>query len=374
VAGRVSIFGNNITLGDIILARIDLKNLDVTLLDGLAGTCAANKKTNEKQTITVTDATGGTFTVSYDSVESGNLPYNLTPAQLQAALEGLISVGEGNMSVTGTAGVSYVCEFIGTLAQTSLALMVIDDTLVTGGAGVEVTIAETVDGGTGSAPVATDTSLSVTTVVTNEDITTVIPVGARFTIAGEAAATVHVVTARTPSTFPATAATTAITFSPALGAPTTSYSTGAVLTFAPQEVEVKIGEGDLKYSEADQYKYDLDRGLLDTVRKGDDVPMDVSLNCTFDQVKSGTGEVITPIEAFKGTGNASEWVSSSADPCEPYCIDIRVDDVRPCGATNSRTYLFPDFRSEKRDYDFKNAAIAVSGKCNALEPTITVNE
>lgn len=334
----------------------------------------ANKRTDEKQTITVTDASGGTFTVTYDSEESANLPWNLTPAQLQSALEGLTTIGEGNVTVTGTAGVSYVVTFIGDLGETSLDLMVIDDTLTTGGEDVAVTVAETVDGGTGTAPVATDTTLSVTSVVTNEDLTTVIPVGARFTIAGEAVATVHVVTGRTPSTFPATAATTAIVFSPALGAATTSYATGAVLTFAPQEVEVKVGEGDLKWTEADQYTYDLDRGLLDTVRKGDDQPMDLSLNFTFDQIKSGTGEVITPIEALKGNGNASEWVTSSADPCEPYSVDLLVEDVRPCGSTNSRDYLFPDFRSEKRDYDIKNAAIAVSGKCNALEPTITVNE
>jgi hypothetical protein len=354
------------------MARIDLKNLTILLKDGLSGTCVSAKKTNEKQTITVTDASGGTFTVAYSTATSGALPYNLTPAQLQSALEGLTTIGEGNISVTGTAGVTYLCEFIGTLGETSLALMVIDDTLVTGGAGVEVTIAQTLDGGTGTAPVQGNTSLTIATVVTNEDLTTVVPVGARFTIAGETIATVHVVTARTPSTFPAVAATTAITFTPALGAG--SYATGAVITFAAQEVEVSIGEGDLKYTEADQYKYDLDRGLLDTVRKGDDVPMDVSLNFTFDQVKSGTGEVITPIEALKGNGNASEWVSSSSDSCEPYCVDMLVEDVRPCGAANSRDYLFPDFRSEKRDYDFKNAAIAVSGKCNVLEPTITVNE
>ena len=161
-----------------------------------------------------------------------------------------------------------------------------------------------------------------------------------------------------------------ITFTPALGAGT--YADGGVLTFQSQEIEIKIGEGDLKYTEADEYKYDKDRGLLDTVRKGDDVPMEVSMNFTFEQVKSGTGEVITPIEAVKGIGAASEWVSSSSDPCEPYAVDVVVVDARPCGSAQSRTYTFPDFRSEKRDYDIKNANIAVSGKCNATEPIITV--
>jgi hypothetical protein len=350
------------------MARIDLRNCTILLRDGLAGTAASAKKTNEKQTITVTDATSGTFTVTYATKETGVLPWNLTPAQLQSALEGLTSIGENNVSVTGTAGVSYVVEFIGTLGETSLALMTIDDTLVTGGAGVEVTIAETVDGGTGSAPAQTNTSLSIGTVALNSIDPDLVPVGARFTIAGEAVATTkHVVTARTPAS---TSPTTSITFTPALGAPATSYSTGAVLTFEANEVEITIGDGDLKYTEADQFKYDLDRGELDTVRRGDDQPMEVTTNFTFDQVKSGTGEAITPIEALKGTGAASEWVTSSSDLCEPYAVDVVVNDVRPCGSAASSTYTFPDFRSEKRDYDIKNATIAVSGKCNALEPII----
>ncbi len=348
------------------MARIDLRNCTVSLRDGLAGTALSAKKTNEKQTITVTDATGGTFTVTYATVESGNLPWNLTPAQLQSALEGLTSIGENNISVTGTAGVSYVCEFIGSLGETSLDLMVIDDTNITPSPAGQVTIAQTVDGGTGTGPAQGNTSLSVGTVSLNGLDGDLIPVGCRFTIAGETAATTeHVVTARTPTS---TSPTTSITFTPALGAG--SYSTGAVLTFLPNEVEITIGDGDLKYTEADQFKYDLDRGELDTVRRGDDQPMEVTTNFTFDQVKSSSGEAITPIEALKGTGAAAEWVTSSSDLCEPYAVDLVVEDVRPCGGTSSATYTFPDFRSEKRDYDIKNATIAVSGKCNALEPTI----
>jgi len=216
-------------------------------------------------------------------------------------------------------------------------------------------------------PAESDTSFAIDTIVLNTLDTDLVPVGARFTIAGETASgTVHTVTARTPTD---TSPTTEITFTPALGPGT--YADGAVLTFQSQQVEITIGEGDLKYTEADQYKYDLDRGELDTVRRGDDQPMEVTTNFTFDQVKSGTGETITPIEALKGVGAASEWVSSSADLCEPYAVDVVVEDVRPCGGAQSATYIFPDFRSEKRDYDIKNANIAVSGKCNALEPIIT---
>ncbi len=346
--------------------RIDLRYCTIYIKDGLSGTAVSNKKTDEVQTITVTDATGGTFTVTYDSEETAPLAYNITPAQLQSALEALTTIGEGNVSVTGVAGTSYVVTFIGALAGTSLDLMVIDDTLTTGGAGVEVTVAETADGGAGDAPAEDDTTLDLSSVVLNSTDTDLVPVGARFTIAGETVSTtVHVVTARTPE---ATSPTTQITFTPALGAGT--YEAGAVVTFLPQQVEITVGDGDMKWTEAKEYKYELDRGTLDTVREGDDQPMEVSSNFVFDTVKSGTGETITPVEAIKGTGNASEWVSTSATACEPYCCDVEVVDDRPCGGQYTTTYTFPDFRWEKLDYSAKDGTIAVSGKCNATEPTV----
>lgn len=45
--------------------------------------------------------TGGTFTLTQGTATSA-LPYNATPAQVQTALEGLASVGAGNVTVTGT--------------------------------------------------------------------------------------------------------------------------------------------------------------------------------------------------------------------------------------------------------------------------------
>ncbi len=216
-----------------------------------------------------------------------------------------------------------------------------------------------------AAPVANDTTLTVESVAVNTINPNAVPVGARFTIAGETVPTVHVVTSRTPATG---GPTTAVTFAPALGAGT--YAAKAAITFAPQELAVKIGDGDLKYSESSQYHYDLDRGLLDSVRDGDEVPMDVNLNFTWTSTISGTGESITPMEAIKQNGNASEWVSTGGD-CEPYAVDLVVVHTPTCGTAQSEKYVFPQFRSEKRGPDFKSSAISIDGKCNATEPIIT---
>lgn len=217
-----------------------------------------------------------------------------------------------------------------------------------------------------TAPMANDTSLAIDTVALNTIVANQVPVGARFTVAGETLATqVHTVTARTPSSGP----TTSITYTPALGAGT--YADDGVVTFEPQLISIKLGEGDVKWTEKNEFTYDLDRGNLDGVRKANEVPMDVSFNFIFDHVASASGEPITPMEAIKGVGAAAEWVTSATDKCEPYAVDIIVIDNPPCAPANRETILFPDFRSESREASFKDASISISGRCNAQEPVIT---
>lgn len=215
-------------------------------------------------------------------------------------------------------------------------------------------------------PMAADLTLTINTVSLNTDITTKVPIGARFTIAGETAnTTVHVVSSRMNTGNN----TTSITFAPALSAGT--YTNTALLTFAPQELAIKIGEGELKYTESTDYKYDLDRGNLDTVREGDEVPMDVSLAFTYEHITTGTNEFVSPMDALKRRGSAAEWVSSASDQCEPYAVDVEVTHSAPCGTSQDETTLFPDFRSDKREVSFKDALITITGRCNATEPTVS---
>lgn len=217
-----------------------------------------------------------------------------------------------------------------------------------------------------SAPTMGDTTLTIDTVVLNTEVTDQVPVGARFTVVGETASTtVHTVTARTP----ATGTTTEITFTPALGAGT--YADNGVITFAANELEIKVGDGDVNYTENDEYLYDLDRGDLDTVRQGDQQPMQVTLDFVYEHITTGTGEVISPMDALKRRGSASEWVSSSADKCEPYGVDIEVHHVVPCGTNQDEITLFPDFRSDSREISFRDATISVTGRCNATEPIVS---
>ena len=215
-------------------------------------------------------------------------------------------------------------------------------------------------------PMAGDTTMTVDTLVLNTFHTASVPIGANFTVAGETASTtVHTVTSVTT----AMDVTTIINFTPALT--TGTYADNGVITFSPQKLTVKIGDGELKYTINTAYLYDLDRGLLDTVRKGDDVPVDVSLAFTYEHITTGTGEPISPIDAVYNVNGAAGWVTSASDQCEPYAVDLIIVYTPPCGGSQIETTTFPDFRVEKAEPDFKNASITISGKAHSLEPIFT---
>ena len=216
-----------------------------------------------------------------------------------------------------------------------------------------------------TAPVETDTEFDVDTVVLNTADADLIPVGARFKLTGETVPIFHTVTARTPTE---TSPTTNIEFTPALGAGT--YADDDVVTFYPQQIEIKVGDGNVTYTENRTYEYMLDRGDLDTVREGDQVPLDVRLECTYEHITTGTSETISPMDALKGIGEADEWVSSSSDLCEPYAIDIEVEHDPPCGTAQTEITLFPDFRADTKEINFQDATISLTGKCNVIEPVV----
>jgi hypothetical protein len=211
-------------------------------------------------------------------------------------------------------------------------------------------------------PGATDTDADVNSAVLNTATTDLVPVGARFTVNTANNTEIYTVTARTPAT---TSPTTNVEFTPAWGSDTPTVSD--VITFQAQELQVTIGEGNLTWTEAKEYEYLLDRGDLDTVKEGDEQPLDVSLEFVYVHVTQGTGESVTPVDAVKGTGGASEWVSSSSDLCEPYAVDMVVRHCVPCGTDEDEEVTFPDFRFESLEYDLSEATIAVSGRCNVSE-------
>lgn len=89
---------------------------------------------NEVQVVTLggTAATGGTFTLTFNSETTTTIAYNASAATVQSALEGLASYSSGDFAVTGSNGGPWTVTFTGTLAGTNVSLMTIDVTSLTG--------------------------------------------------------------------------------------------------------------------------------------------------------------------------------------------------------------------------------------------------
>lgn len=211
-----------------------------------------------------------------------------------------------------------------------------------------------------------DTDIDIDAVSLNTDDTDLVPIGARFTVAG-GDGTVYTVTARTPTD---SSPTTNITWTPAADANNTLADDG-IITFLPQRLEIQVGEGEISWSETREFIYDRDRDVLDTVRQGQDQPMSVDIAFTFEYVTASTDATPTPVDALKRQGEASEWVSSSSDLCEPYAVDVIILHCVPCGTDEDQEILLPDFRYETLDYSVNDAAISVSGQCNATDAVVT---
>jgi len=146
----------------------------------------------------------------------------------------------------------------------------------------------------------------------------------------------------------------------------------AALTQTPNEITVVVGEGNLSYTRARTVEYLLDRGNLDEVREGDQVPLDVSLDFVWEYISGLPASGIPTIEeAMTNEGEASAWNSSDASqPCRPYAVDIEVTYLpTPSTCGDKEVITFPDFRWESMDHDLRAGTVSVSGKCNALKPT-----
>lgn len=195
-------------------------------------------------------------------------------------------------------------------------------------------------------------------------ITGVVPAGARFTIAGVNGYDFVVV-----STVETSGNTTSITFTPALPS---SVADNVVITIYGRFLAIRVGEGNLTWSEKKPREYKKDRGRLYQVRNADEEPMDVTMGFMYEYLTASSGDPPTPEDAIKKRGAAASWVSTSPDPCSPYSVNIRLDhQPAGCTATERERVVLPFFLYESLDHNPKDGTINVQGKCNAVEAVVT---
>lgn len=207
------------------------------------------------------------------------------------------------------------------------------------------------------APANGDTSITV------DGFTKAIPNGNRMTVVGSTG--VYTVISSVGGSTP-----TSVTFTPALATAAGVPVDNAVVTIGPNVLKIKIGEGNLTFSSKRAMTYVRDkRSIINGfVMTGDDEPMDVKLDAIWEFLSSDTNDPPTIEEALTQTGGAAGWVSSGADPCEPYASDIEIVYTPPCSGVKSERIFLREYRWESLDHDLKAGTINTSGKCKILLP------
>lgn len=227
-----------------------------------------------------------------------------------------------------------------------------------GAAGAQVGAVD--NGGGYAAAVVTMTVDGFTAAVTTGDIVTI----AGSKASGTNRLTRHKITAHTETS----SATTSITFTPGLDA---AVLDNAVITVQPHQLEVKVGEGNMQYTEKRNIEYVLDRGALDTVREGDEEPVEVRLDFTWEFLRSDVSGIPTIEDALKNRGEASTWTTSSSDTCEPYAVDLLIWYNPPCAGEKDEEILLQDFRWEQLEHNASEGQVSLTGKCNVKEATVS---
>jgi len=106
---------------------------------------------NERQAIWLSNATGGTFPISFGGQTSAAIAWNAAAAAVKTALEGITTIGAGNIDVlsgTGTSADPWLVLFIGGLAKQEQSPFELDISSLTGTAPILGTVKEILKGRT----------------------------------------------------------------------------------------------------------------------------------------------------------------------------------------------------------------------------------
>lgn len=310
------------------MAQFDIKNAMMYIRDGYTASGRINKPSKTGKVNLMAGYNIGDSTMVVDS------------------FTGAVAVGD-TFTIAGDATIYTVSAHSETLGNTTsisftpnLVATAADDAVIT---------------------VAASHKIGLTAIVV-DTFTVALVTGDRFNIAGDA--TIYTITAHTETL----GSTTGITFTPALVA---AAANDAVVTVLPHQLQIKLGEGNLTYTEKKARQYIKDRGRLSTVRNADEEPVEVKMDAQWEFIRASTGLPPSIEDVLKQRGEASTWVTSAADPCEPYAVDIVIEYTPPCGNIETEIITLSDFRYEDLPHDTKAGTISISGKCNITEASVS---
>lgn len=119
----------------------DGRTYELYLVDGLGGYASFSGDGGYIPYIAIGECgypTGGTAVWTFGANSTAALAYNISPAALQTALQGLASIGSGNVTVTGVAARYYAITFTGTLGNLPQAEITVNFTGLTPASTIEI--------------------------------------------------------------------------------------------------------------------------------------------------------------------------------------------------------------------------------------------
>ena len=263
---------------------------------------------NSQQFLITITATGGTYTITLNGETTSALAFDADSATVQAALVALASVSSGDVTVTGDG--PHTVTLAGDLANTTGNTFTVDDASATGGT---VVASELQDGTT----------------------------------------------------------TWEVTFTPAIATGSVPAD-DAVITWYPRRLEFKTGEGNFDWDQTRDPIIDLNRGVIEGWRLGDEQAMTVNGAALLDWLRASGSITLTVYEVLTQTGLASDWLGSSkGDVCLPYAPDLVVIDAPNCGSEQAEVMVFPMFVPTSLNPNVDDALINLSGVSVAAKPEIT---
>lgn len=136
----------------------------------------------------------------------------------------------------------------------------------------------------------------------------------------------------------------------------------------PNELTIVLSNGQFSHSESRPVDILLDRGILSTMRKGNQEAMQVDFTAQFEYYTASSSEM-TIADALKGQGEASAWESTNSDSCAPYVVDLILENIPACTGDQKETLTFPKFYATSINVNYESSEISISGVCLAVEPT-----
>lgn len=107
----------------------DGRNYNIYFVDGLGNYVPWSGNASYIPSLAIGDCgfpTGGTFTLKFGANTTAALAFNASMATIQAALQGLASIGSGNCLVAGSPGQYFTVTFVGALAAAPQANLIAD--------------------------------------------------------------------------------------------------------------------------------------------------------------------------------------------------------------------------------------------------------